>query len=74
MPIRFLDLPALLGGTLLQAPAQAAPVTSLLLDSRRVGLTEGAVFFALRGPRHDGHHHLAALYAKGVRLFVVSYR
>jgi UDP-N-acetylmuramyl pentapeptide synthase len=73
MSIRFLDLPALLGGTLLQAPAQAAPVTSLLLDSRRVGLTEGAVFFALRGPRHDGHHHLAALYAKGVRLFVVAY-
>jgi alanine racemase len=73
MSICFLDLPALLGGTLLQAPAQAAPVTSLLLDSRRVGLTEGAVFFALRGPRHDGHHHLAALYAKGVRLFVVAY-
>jgi alanine racemase len=73
MPIRFLDLPALLGGTLLQAPAQAADVATLLLDSRRVGLTEGAVFFALRGPNHDGHHHLAALYAKGVRLFVVSY-
>jgi alanine racemase len=73
MSIRFLDLPALLGGTLLQAPAADTPVTSLLLDSRRVGLTEGAVFFALRGPRHDGHHHLAALYAKGVRLFVVAY-
>jgi alanine racemase len=45
----------------------------LLLDSRRVGLTAGAVFFALRGPNHDGHQHLAALYTKGVRLFVVSH-
>ena len=73
MPICFSALPPLLGGTLLQAPAADTPVAALLLDSRRVGLTEGAVFFALRGPNHDGHHHLAALYAKGVRLFVVAY-
>jgi alanine racemase len=73
MPIRFLDLPAMLGGALLQAPATDATIATLLLDSRRVGLTEGALFFALHGPRHDGHHHLAALYAKGVRLFVVSH-
>ncbi|RYY09193.1 MAG: bifunctional UDP-N-acetylmuramoyl-tripeptide:D-alanyl-D-alanine ligase/alanine racemase, partial [Cytophagaceae bacterium] len=73
MPIRFSDLPAVLGGALLLAPATDAPVATLLLDSRRVGLIDGAVFFALRGPNHDGHHHLAALYAKGVRLFVVSH-
>jgi alanine racemase len=73
MPTRFLDLPTLLGGTLLLAPATDAAIATLLLDSRRVGLTEGALFFALRGPHHDGHHHLAALYAKGVRLFVVSH-
>ncbi|GAB3636812.1 bifunctional UDP-N-acetylmuramoyl-tripeptide:D-alanyl-D-alanine ligase/alanine racemase [Hymenobacter arcticus] len=73
MPIRFSDLPALFGGTLLQAPAHPAAVATLLLDSRRVGLLDGAVFFALRGPNHDGHHHLAAAYAKGVRLFVVSH-
>jgi alanine racemase len=73
MPIRFSELPALLGGTLLLAPTADAALATLLLDSRRVGLTEGAVFFALHGPNHDGHHHLAALYAKGVRLFVVSH-
>jgi alanine racemase len=72
MPILFSDLPALLGGTLLQAPAANEALATLLLDSRRVGLTEGAVFFALRGPNHDGHQHLAALYAKGIRLFVLS--
>ena len=73
MSFYFSGLPALLGGTLLQAPAAALPISTLLLDSRRASLTEGALFFALRGPRHDGHHHLAALYAKGVRQFVVSH-
>jgi alanine racemase len=73
MPIRFSSLPSLLGGNLLQAPTLDDTLATLLLDSRRVGLTEGAVFFALRGPRHDGHQHLTALYTKGVRLFVVSH-
>lgn len=70
---RFLTLPALLGGQLLQAPADpAAEVRHLLLDSRRVGLPSGALFFALRGPSHDGHRFLPELYAQGVRLFVVD--
>ncbi|GAB2855234.1 type III PLP-dependent enzyme domain-containing protein [Hymenobacter ruber] len=70
---RFLDLPALVPGRLLQAPADAtAEVRHLLLDSRRVGLPAGAVFFALRGPSHNGHRYLPDLYAQGVRLFVVE--
>ncbi|MCI1188465.1 bifunctional UDP-N-acetylmuramoyl-tripeptide:D-alanyl-D-alanine ligase/alanine racemase [Hymenobacter sp. DH14] len=69
----FRTLPALLGGRLLQAPADAATeARHLLLDSRRVGLPAGAVFFALRGPSHDGHRYLPELYAQGVRLFVVE--
>ncbi|MDB5268343.1 MAG: alanine racemase [Hymenobacter sp.] len=70
---RFLDLPARVSGRLLQAPADAtAEVRHLLLDSRRVGPPAGAVFFALRGPSHDGHRYLPDLYAQGVRLFVVE--
>jgi alanine racemase len=69
----FLDLPGLLAGRLLQAPADArAEVRHLLLDSRRASLPAGAVFFALRGPSHNGHHYLPALYAQGVRLFIVE--
>ncbi len=69
----FLALPALLGGRLLQAPAQAAAqVRHLLLDSRRAELPADALFFALHGPSHDGHRYLPALYAQGVRLFVVE--
>ena len=70
---RFLDLPALLGGTVLQAPADAAAtVRHLLLDSRQPQPLAGAVFFALRGPQHDGHRYLPQAYAQGVRLLVVE--
>ena len=71
--LTFSALPALLAGHLLQAPAEAAAeVRHLLLDSRRVGLPAGAVFFALRGPSHDGHRYLPDLYAQGVRLFILE--
>ncbi|MBG8553254.1 bifunctional UDP-N-acetylmuramoyl-tripeptide:D-alanyl-D-alanine ligase/alanine racemase [Hymenobacter guriensis] len=69
----FSDLPALVGGTLLQAPA--APATSvqyLLLDSRRVGVAAGSLFFAIRGTQHNGHRYLPELYQRGVRQFVVD--
>ena len=69
----FLALPTLLGGRLMQAPADATAETRhLLLDSRRVGRPAGAVFFALRGPSHNGHRYLPELYAQGVRQFVVE--
>jgi UDP-N-acetylmuramoyl-tripeptide--D-alanyl-D-alanine ligase len=38
-------------------------VSSVCTDSRRV--TPGAVFFALRGPRYDGHAYIEAAFEKG---------
>ncbi|WBA41523.1 bifunctional UDP-N-acetylmuramoyl-tripeptide:D-alanyl-D-alanine ligase/alanine racemase [Hymenobacter canadensis] len=66
------DLPVLTSGTLLLTPPAPAPVQTLLLDSRRVGQAGGSVFFALRGPQHNGHRYLPELYQQGVRLFVVD--
>ncbi|RSK49365.1 bifunctional UDP-N-acetylmuramoyl-tripeptide:D-alanyl-D-alanine ligase/alanine racemase [Hymenobacter rigui] len=68
----FSDLTALLGGTLLQRPAAHATVQRLLLDSRRVETPADSLFFALRGPQHDGHRYLPELYQAGVRQFVVQ--
>ncbi len=48
------------------------PVKHLLTDSRRVVHPEAAIFWALTGPRHDGHDYLAEAYRKGVRQFVVA--
>jgi len=44
----------------------------LLLDSRKVYAPAASLFFALKGPRRDGHQFIPELYKKGVRSFVVS--
>ncbi|MGZ5221693.1 MAG: Mur ligase domain-containing protein, partial [Chitinophagaceae bacterium] len=44
----------------------------LLLDSRKVYSPGSSLFFALKGPRRDGHQFIPELYKKGVRSFVVS--
>ncbi len=47
-------------------------IEQLLLDSRKVYAPASALFFALKGPRRDGHQFIPELYKKGVRSFVVS--
>lgn len=44
----------------------------LLLDSRKVYSPALSLFFALKGPRRDGHQFIPELYKKGVRSFIVS--
>lgn len=44
---------------------------SITTDSRR--FEEGALFFALRGPRHDGHDFVAEALAHGVAAAVVDH-
>ena len=66
-----------LGGTL-QWPSTADPGTQfshLATDSRKLRAASGGIdhtlFVALRGARHDGHDHLSAVRAEGVKAFVV---
>jgi Alr-MurF fusion protein len=47
-------------------------VTALVTDSRKPIVSEGSVFFTLRGERHDGHKYISDLYALGIRQFVVE--
>lgn len=47
----------------LAAPAAEADVTGWSIDSRT--LDPGDLFFALRGPVHDGHNHLADAFGRG---------
>src|SRR5687768_6213123 len=44
----------------------------LLIDSRRLIFPATSLFFALQGPRRDGHSFIEQLYEKGVRNFVIS--
>jgi alanine racemase len=48
------------------------PVQHLLFDSRKVIVSDSSVFFALKSSRRNGHEFIAALYAKGLRQFVVD--
>lgn len=48
-----------------------APIAHLLIDSRRSINPEAALFIALKGPRHDGHHYLPELFDRGFRNFLV---
>lgn len=47
-------------------------IRHLSIDSRKLVDPESVLFFALRGPHHDGHRYIRELYARGVRNFVVS--
>lgn len=69
--LRFADLAGLLRGQLSGEPTEAT-VKWLSLDSRRVFPGDGATYFAIKGPNHDGHAFLQEAYAKGWRLFVVE--
>lgn len=55
-----------------EATGSAQAIDSILLDSRKVYEPANALFFALKGPRRDGHQFIPELYRKGVRAFVIS--
>lgn len=64
------ELAEITGGTL--TGDDRLVITSLLTDSRSHGAAPDKLFIALRGPNHDGHKFIPALYKRGVRLFLVD--
>ncbi|ULT45583.1 Mur ligase domain-containing protein [Niabella defluvii] len=54
--------------------SEASPVVihTLLTDSRKLINPDTSLFFALTGPRRDGHLFIPELYKAGLRYFVVS--
>lgn len=49
-----------------------ATIEHLVIDSRTVLFPGSSLFFALIGPRRNGHSFIPELYEKGIRHFVVS--
>ncbi len=47
-------------------------IEHLLIDSRKIIFPATSLFFALQGPRRNGHSFIPELYEKGVRHFVIS--
>lgn len=50
-----------------------ASIEYLLVDSRKIVFPERSLFFALSGPRRDGHDFIAEVYQRGIRNFVVKH-
>ncbi|MDQ3394212.1 MAG: bifunctional UDP-N-acetylmuramoyl-tripeptide:D-alanyl-D-alanine ligase/alanine racemase [Bacteroidota bacterium] len=69
--LKFFDLPNFVEGEFVQCRENGS-ITDLLTDSRKIIINSGAVFFASKGERHDGHHFIKELYQKGIRQFIVE--
>ena len=52
--------------------AEGTLIEQLLTDSRKLVFPAQTLFFALPGPRRDGHEFIENLYDQGVRCFVVN--
>lgn len=59
-------------GGLLLSGLRASPVTGISIDTRT--LLPGDLFFAIRGPRNDGHDHIGSALEKGACGAVVDTR
>lgn len=49
-----------------------ATIEHLLIDSRKIVFPTTSLFFAISGPRRDGHQFIKEVYERGVRNFVVN--
>ena len=73
MPLKYNleNIATIIKGKFLQQKDNPS-VEHLLFDSRKVIFPATSLFFALRGPRRNGHIFIPELYQKGVRNFIVD--
>ncbi len=49
-----------------------ASINHLLIDSRKIVFPEDSLFFAIKGPRRNGHQFVQEVYDRGIRNFIVG--
>ncbi|MEX2235673.1 MAG: bifunctional UDP-N-acetylmuramoyl-tripeptide:D-alanyl-D-alanine ligase/alanine racemase [Cyclobacteriaceae bacterium] len=69
--MQFSQLENITNGKILQL-YRDQPISTLITDSRKAIVTEGAIFFAIGGAHHDGHQFILKLYELGLRQFIVE--
>lgn len=67
----FSGIPSLVKGAVVQW-ADDGEVRYLLTDSRKVIPSSKALFFAIKGIRHDGHDYIDSVYHQGVCYFIIE--
>jgi alanine racemase len=65
------DIAQIIEGKIVGTPP-AAHIHYLVTDSRKIIFPGSSVFFALKGPQHDGHLFITKAMEAGVQVFVVS--
>ena len=71
--LKISELARIIDGELIKSENYSdESVSTISTDSRTVFKGENSVFFALTGPRNNGHLYLSQLIKKGVGTFVVS--
>ena len=69
------EIAEITGGTLyLPQEFDFFSVNQIITDSRAFLHQGNALFFALTGPRNNGHHYITALLDRGLKCFVISDR
>lgn len=66
------ELQKITGGKWITPPHESQTIRYLFTDSRKTYGVSDAAFFAIRGVKHNAHHHLKDVYAKGIRVFVIE--
>src|SRR5947209_2997612 len=67
----FRHIAEIVNGRALQL-ASDSTIEQLVIDSRKIIFPAHSLFFALEGPRRDGHLFINEAYEKGIRNFVIS--
>jgi Alr-MurF fusion protein len=69
--VKFSTLESICKGTIVKL-TRDRKITHLIIDSRKSIVTDGALFFAMAGQRHDAHQFIPDLYNSGFRQFVIE--
>jgi len=65
------SLSKIVGGELIGNQANNE-ILHLVLDSRKIVFPVSSLFFAIRGPQHDGHQFISEAAENGIRNFLIS--
>src|SRR5689334_11275324 len=65
------DIATIVGGKVIGTPSDQH-IHYLITDSRKIIFPESSVFFALKGPQHNGHSFISKAIDAGVKSMIVS--
>jgi UDP-N-acetylmuramyl pentapeptide synthase len=52
--------------------AESIVIDTIETDSRKINTSQGSIFIAIKGLRHDGHMYIKELYQRGIKNFIAQ--